>query len=790
MSAHQQQQQQQQQLRTAKDGRSPAKTKGNARAIPLLRSCERCRRRKQRCDGEQPVCGRCKSHSSDCSYRQSGRFRKRFPRGTGTATEQQQQQQQTDDVTEKSAMSSASSEQTSPILFMLPPELSPSGMGMSPESAGLETPLVDPMAVLRTRDLPDLAQGLSEPIAQQMAGLIGGFTEATDKNGRLEPNLALLDPRNAAGAGDKQYTSVVEGAEWLRADDPLRLIESDSDSGSGSMALATLQGVAQRHGIVASAPTLLAMLRASFVDATTRMRTRQFWATLHAGRAGDFAVLAHVAIAAREAQLSSRGSVDARVEGACFDAAQREWAAGRVVATTGAVYGLLLLSEYGFQTGRTAVLWDYATHAMATVRRIRLRGHAFPWRSARASACDVEYEHMLACFWCVWGRVFTAAQALARHIDDSPEPLMPELPEHTLCQDLAQPVADAGDAPGAVRFAASSQCPHSAQGAYMAATWRCCLMAVPVHNCHVDLLERRCEPARFLAALRAWDDRAQAWRAACWHPAWESRLAAIVGSQPVLPSSSDSWLVLLAIMHSTLRLRMHRAALALLLHADERPLLPGAALTPPPPPPPADADSELTPLTGDALRDSAERHRCRFVCLESASLLESLLHACNRVDLPLTRFGIWVVFVLEQVASVHCSRTGRREGTAAQLDAVHRLANVMRHLVSLRKWTAALYVFTSIVKALLVDHDDPDKWTVPLDRIPETARSGPCAIHYARVDNSPWPQNHVLTMLIRELHILPRQFCAYTVPVVYASIMTSTAPIPASVRMRIASLLS
>ncbi|KAJ1764430.1 hypothetical protein GGH17_002007, partial [Coemansia sp. RSA 788] len=55
------------------------------RVIPLLRSCERCRRRKQRCDGEQPVCGRCKSHRAECSYRESGRFRKRFPRSSSSS---------------------------------------------------------------------------------------------------------------------------------------------------------------------------------------------------------------------------------------------------------------------------------------------------------------------------------------------------------------------------------------------------------------------------------------------------------------------------------------------------------------------------------------------------------------------------------------------------------------------------------------------------------------------------------------------------------------------------------
>ncbi|KAJ1893245.1 hypothetical protein LPJ81_005404, partial [Coemansia sp. IMI 209127] len=752
----------------------PSSLKGKApRLIPLLRSCERCRRRKQRCDGEQPACGRCKTHGSSCNYRQSGRFRKRFPRDAPEhidAAEQQEQQQQ-QQQSPASSTSGKGSEQASPILFMLPPELSPSGM--SPENAaGFETPLVDPMAVLRSRDLPDLAQGLAEPIAQQMAGLIGGFTASAEKRSgeaaaaaaattRVAPNMALLD----------------EGAEWLH---------SDADA----MALATLQAVSQRHQINASAPTLLSMLRASFVDSATRMRTRQFWATLNAGRAGDFAVLAHAAIAAREAQLSSHhSSVDARIEGACFDAAQREWTAGHVVATTGAVYGLLLLSEYGFQTGRTAVLWDYATHALATVRRIRLRAHAYPWRSARMSDCDVEYEHMLACFWCTWGRMFTAAQALARRIDtcNEDDDDVPEMPQHNVCQDLAQPLADAQDAPGAVRFAPALCC-HSAQCSYMAATWRCCALAVPVHNCHVDLLEKRCKPASFLDTLRAWDERLQQWRAA-WHPAWEPRLAAILGNTPGAPpprSPTDSWLVILAVMYSTLRLRMHRAALALLLRADERPLLPGAALTPIPTV--YALAAAYGALTGDALRDAIERHRCHLVCLESAAALETILAACNRVHIiPLTRFGIWVVFVLEQVASVHCARMCKRMGAVTQLDAVHRLAMVMRHLIALRKWTAALYVYTSIVKALLVDDNEPDKWTVDLDRIPAECRAG--AVHFSRVENSPWPQNHVLTMLIRELEMVPRQFCAYTVPVVYASIMTSSAPIPASVRMRIASLL-
>ncbi|KAJ2705243.1 hypothetical protein H4R19_005146, partial [Coemansia spiralis] len=52
----------------------------DGRRIPLLRSCERCRRRKQRCDGGHPSCSRCRTNGADCRYRESGRFRKRFPR--------------------------------------------------------------------------------------------------------------------------------------------------------------------------------------------------------------------------------------------------------------------------------------------------------------------------------------------------------------------------------------------------------------------------------------------------------------------------------------------------------------------------------------------------------------------------------------------------------------------------------------------------------------------------------------------------------------------------------------
>ncbi|KAJ2655219.1 hypothetical protein IWW48_005652 [Coemansia sp. RSA 1200] len=800
-------------------------TKGSERTIPLLRSCERCRRRKQRCDGQQPVCGRCASHGADCSYRQSGRFRKRFPRNRSGSSSSNSAAAAAAAATEiaiaakekaaHSTMPAASAAAAIPtglptaesllsaydmaevdieveadaetetevprIMFTVASE----GAWAESDPTPDDPMAIDPLAVLRTHEIPDLAQGLTEPLAQQLTDMIGGLTvkrrQPHSTQGKLVPNRALLDPRNAASNTTGQYAAALaESDDWLRSDDPLACLAehdalgfeaadaaADAAEAADAVALATLHGIAQRHALPGAAYEMLELLRTSFADAESRMRTRQFWATLRAGTAGDFAALAHVAVAARDAQLAA-------LERACFAAARREWDAGRVASTTGAVYSLLLLSDYAFQTGRTAALWDYACHALGAVRRIRLRGHAYPWVGAGTGACDVELEHLLACFWCAWARVFAAALRLTRRINERDNAL-PPLPLHNECLDAAMPLPDAVS--GAVRFG-SAPCrrptpPHT-DDAYMAATWRCCLLALPAHNCHVDLLQRRCPPARFLDVLRIWDDRTRVWRAT-WHPAWESRLAAILNvsraadlAPPLAPA--DSWLVVLALMCATLRLRLHRAALTLLLHPDEHSLAPL--------PPIGDM------LTGDVLLDDIHRHRCHFVCLEAANDLQELLAACGRIELPLERFGVWVVFVLEQLAAVHTARIVRRSRNdsvpAAQLDAVRRLAVAMRHLVALRRWTAALYVFTSVVKAILVEDDA--HMTLPPGSIP--------AAHLRRIEASPWPQLHVLTMLIRELDMEPRQFCAFTVPVVYASLMTPSAPIHSSGRMRIASLLS
>ncbi|KAJ2558852.1 hypothetical protein EV175_000611 [Coemansia sp. RSA 1933] len=46
--------------------------------IPYLTSCNHCREKKRKCNGERPVCSLCRAHNVACEYRQSRRFRKRF----------------------------------------------------------------------------------------------------------------------------------------------------------------------------------------------------------------------------------------------------------------------------------------------------------------------------------------------------------------------------------------------------------------------------------------------------------------------------------------------------------------------------------------------------------------------------------------------------------------------------------------------------------------------------------------------------------------------------------------
>ncbi|KAI8320731.1 hypothetical protein GQ54DRAFT_277217 [Martensiomyces pterosporus] len=45
--------------------------------IPFLTSCNHCREKKRKCNGEKPACSLCRAHGVPCEYRRSRRFRKR-----------------------------------------------------------------------------------------------------------------------------------------------------------------------------------------------------------------------------------------------------------------------------------------------------------------------------------------------------------------------------------------------------------------------------------------------------------------------------------------------------------------------------------------------------------------------------------------------------------------------------------------------------------------------------------------------------------------------------------------
>ncbi|KAJ2801874.1 hypothetical protein H4R21_002631, partial [Coemansia helicoidea] len=54
--------------------------------IPYLSSCNHCREKKRKCNGEQPACSLCRAHNVPCEYRRSRRFRRLAAAGTPPST--------------------------------------------------------------------------------------------------------------------------------------------------------------------------------------------------------------------------------------------------------------------------------------------------------------------------------------------------------------------------------------------------------------------------------------------------------------------------------------------------------------------------------------------------------------------------------------------------------------------------------------------------------------------------------------------------------------------------------
>ncbi|KAJ1880950.1 hypothetical protein LPJ57_001921 [Coemansia sp. RSA 486] len=831
---------------SSSNGSSTAKE----RAIPLLRSCERCRRRKQRCDGEQPVCGRCKSHRADCSYRQSGRFRKRFPRtgdsdGGGSSgsgpRKQAKQHASTEDAlsaaTTLSALSSiqlaqssgasasapalarSSSHHTQPATLKSSPwspavpELSPcTASEPSPNDPLVNTPMsdssmagllgaaksMDPVAILKAYSLPDLSQGLPEHIVRHMWALISEGPVVAPRE--LSPNMDLLDPRNTAANSRNRYG--VSDLPWLQGDALANLDAASSAAPSASASpnpqprlhahphphthtplppsneaawLAALLSVVRRHDLGAAPASVLALLQAEHDDTGLQVGARQFWATLEAGTASDFEVLAHIAVAAASATGSASSGVAAGVEIASYEAARREWERGLVRPGTGAVCALLQLSEYGYRTGRSAVQWEFAQIAEAAARRIDFRGHAYPWRGARiqllSGKCDSEYEHVLAVFWTAWAHALAAAQVLARRVVPLPDPLdsaaVPELPQHDMCRHAA-------------RFP-PAPCRHTPGMAYGAAVWRCHVIAAHTHAALMDVREGRAAPSHYFAAVNRWNTRMRTWFAA-WPSQWDEQMAHIVdrgGASGV----EDAWLLRLHLVYQSARLRVHATALALLHGPPAAPGAPGGAplsrnilvaqrVHP-------DSRRRLWGFSGgafDPLGDALLVHRGRYESLEAVQAIETLLGLVDG-SVRLRALGCWVVSVLDLAIALHCGRMAK-EDADTQVDAVRRLGVLVALLLQLRRWTAALYVFTSIVKAYV----EPTHLIDVHSTHPGVLRPGPERA-------SPWPATHVLTLLMRELDMQAPEFCGLTLPVVYASVLATPA-MPHKMRMRIESLLS
>ncbi|KAJ2791232.1 hypothetical protein H4R20_006892, partial [Coemansia guatemalensis] len=135
--------------------------------------------------------------------------------------------------------------------------------------------MIDPVQVLKTRDLPDLSNGLPEAVLHQMWALIGGLSD----DGSSEFGALNLAEKH----GSKSQPGVPTTGSMPASREGRRKPEKAPQRLDGKLpppsdeALRVLVHVAQRYRLHEPATTLLAMLRQSLVDADVNMRVRQFW---------------------------------------------------------------------------------------------------------------------------------------------------------------------------------------------------------------------------------------------------------------------------------------------------------------------------------------------------------------------------------------------------------------------------------------------------------------------------------------------------------------------------------
>ncbi|KAJ1959238.1 hypothetical protein GGI12_004439, partial [Dipsacomyces acuminosporus] len=780
------------------------------------------------------------------------------------------------------------------------------GLSVSPNGSAF----VNPMYILRTRDLPDLTQGLADSTLRYMYRLLG-FTNdknwLVDQNGEgiqanekllkhgykqqhhlmpsldsLPPNLDLLDPRNAAGSCITNSFGIPDhrfGSSL--APDPLdsqtpastptaQPLSSSSSSITKNIPQALID-VAQRHSINENPQMLYIMLKTSFIDSETAIRATQFWTTLEAGNVSDFVVLAHLAKAAREAHLKQDIEfLDPQnpLDFVCFEAAKREWYSGKATNSTGAVLALHLLSEYGFQSGRYAIMWEFAQYGVETARKISFRGAKYPWKGTRSCECDFELDNLLMCFWLAWGRLFTAAQCLTKRMQFMDSKDLPEYPMHP-CQYYANVSARRGiTKPDSVEFLVGpcTAVEHSC----IPAIWQCYYIVAHMHNYYIDLLEHKASAQLYFQTLGSWDEDLHDW-CRTWPESWTLRMQELFesarqindekfnGNVPLdadfchlsktrnattsehkrkkrsvdfvglrspenvttgfdfthtshmpspalvdlgsltdlklaetspydkkkitLSDKEDYWLVVLYTMYEMARLRAHRIALVFLYKDQFMPLHDGDpsmhVFTAPSLP---SVPEGYKYVSDDPMKDAIRYYHSRFECLDAARTLQNLFTMTDLIGFPVSRIGIWVIFSLEHLISIQCGRMASNDWDT-KIDAIRRLARLLRQLLTLTKWTSSLYVFTSVVKTYVDNNNSKNIFRGGEYEAMENSKYSEC---------SPWPQDHILSILMRLMKMDAKRFCAYTLPVVFASMCTSdaSATLPPDMRMSIAALIS
>ncbi|KAJ1725140.1 hypothetical protein LPJ53_000636 [Coemansia erecta] len=756
-------------------------------AVPLLKTCVMCRNRKVKCGSEKPSCINCVKYKCQCVYQPSIRHMR-------TKQQQQQHQQQGLGLGTK-----GTSPYTKPRKVCLSPvAVNGAGGGAArrageaaggPSAAGLG--LADKRAAaaedgLSRSHLMQPVSGFAPVVPVQQAQANGGapyaaqygrqqssspLMSATLKWRTLPPPVASAAAEYSGGAAGHRapQQSPAFGHPTARSGSLAGSLYSVGSAATSASASASggyspvvgTSGVDTRQieaamGLPDSVDNMLkAYFRYQYPSSGVVLE-EFFWFRYRRDMLTPLIIYAMLAVAAWNLAGDEGGGAYAQVHESFYRQAKQFVEDAMDEAHLRSVQGLLVLANYEALVGRWGTMWNHTTMARRLAEGIIFRDTDFPWAAVRRGTFDFEHQRVLRAYWHslindIWAAVLMDKQIGGIEITLPPRPSY-DFTYRTL---RLQP---ADRAPG-YHVVLPADALRDPRHGNTAAAGELFLLVGAINNAaylfghagrrpsfetFIDFEMRLTEWYRGLPADVRLDD------------ATVARFTATPGVRADLGEVISTHL-----FWNFARLLLMRMGLVLSLH-DDPALLRNIHAT--------EAfyttDSRalqfyrqaMPILTPDkaASFDQWLFHFCRCMSLQSAQNVVTLLKLGERHAVHPGHFGAGVSLPLVQVVSVSLGLV-RSPDALVVYTAVDHLATITRTLLRLKHWfnTALLllHLFLSMQDAQLLLPDPPPG--------EDKGDAGDPAC--------PFPPNHLISELLRRLHMTFEAFVNDTIQAVRMS---------------------